>query len=154
MGELRFKNGPLTSGMLLGLDVEMELLWKHVTGSKEGAAVEERTAFVCIGFGAGLGGEEVTLTSLKGMIQFWEETMNDKDDPNVMVNLYGRFKGETGFRWHCLPICNKNRSGIPFRKWIGRLMHTRLFREGKSGGWLFINLPIHFLNGIPTEGAC
>ena len=31
-------------------------------------------------------------------------------------------------------LCDKNRSGIPFRKWIGRLMHTRVVREGKSGG--------------------
>ena len=54
-------------------------------------------AFVCIGFGAGLRGKEVTLTSLKGMIQFWGETMNDKDYPYVVVNLYGRFKVETGF---------------------------------------------------------
>ena len=94
-------------------------------------------AFVGIGFGAGLRGKEVTLTSLKGMIQFWEETMNDKDDPYVMVTLYGWFKLETGFRWNCLPICDKNRSWIQFRKWIGRLMHTRVVREGKSGGWLF-----------------
>ena len=83
--------------MLLGLDEEIELLWNHATGSEERAAVEELMAFVCIGFGAGLRGEEVTLTSLKGMIKFWEETMNDKDDPYVMVTLCGRFKGETGF---------------------------------------------------------
>ena len=55
-------------------------------------------AFVCIEFGPGLRGEDVTLTSLKGMLHFWEETMNDKDDPFIMVALYGTFKGETGYR--------------------------------------------------------
>ena len=100
MGELRFQNEPLTSDMLLGLDEEMELLWNNATGSEERTAVEELMSFVCIGFGAGLRGEEVTLTSLKGMIQLWEESMNDKEDLYVMVPLYGRFKGETGFRWH------------------------------------------------------
>ena len=98
MGELRFQNEPLTLAMLLGLDEEMEILWNHATESEEKAAVEELMAFVCIGFGAGLRGEEVTLTSLNGMMQFWEETMNDKEDPYVMVTLYGRFKGETGSR--------------------------------------------------------
>ena len=63
--------------------------------------------------------------------------MNNKDDPFIMIALYGRFKGETGYRWHCLPICDDNRSGIPFRKWIGRLMHRRVIVEGRSGGWLF-----------------
>ena len=68
MGELRFQNEPLTSAMLLGLDEEMELLCNHATGSEESSAVEELMAFVCIGFGAGLRGQEVTLTSLKGMV--------------------------------------------------------------------------------------
>ena len=66
MGELRFQNEPLTSAMLLGLDEDMELLWNHATGSEERATLEEMMAFLCIGFGAGLRGEEVTLTSLKG----------------------------------------------------------------------------------------
>ena len=67
MGERRFQCEPLTSAMLLGLDEEMELLWRLATRGEERAAVEELMAFVCIGFGPGLRGEEVTLTSLKGM---------------------------------------------------------------------------------------
>ncbi|KAL7526003.1 hypothetical protein ACHAXR_001264, partial [Thalassiosira sp. AJA248-18] len=52
-----------------------------------------------------------------------------------MVTLYGRFKGETGFRWHCLPVSDRTRSGIPFRKWVGRLMHRRVILQGRREGW-------------------
>jgi hypothetical protein len=93
-------------------------------------------AYVLIGFGAGLRGEEVPLTSLKGLLSFWDETRADPD-PYIMVTLYGRFKGETGYRWHCLPIADRTRSGLPNRLWIGRLMKRQVALEGRTEGWLF-----------------
>ena len=93
MGERRFQCEPLTSAMIIGLDEEMELLWRLASRGEERAAVEELMACVCIGFGPGLRGEEITLTSLKGMLHFWEETINDKDDTFIMVALYGRSRG-------------------------------------------------------------
>ena len=63
--------------------------------------------------------------SMKGLLHFWDETRADPD------------QGETGHRWHCLPICDRNRSSIPFRKWIGRLLHRRVVVQRRSEGWLF-----------------
>ena len=97
MGELRYQNEPLTSEMLLGLDQNMEQIWNAAASPKKREAVEELMAFICIGFGAGLRGEEVTLRSLKGVIHFWSETKSDPVDLFIMITLYGRFKGEAGF---------------------------------------------------------
>ena len=36
-----------------------------------------------------------------------------------------------------MPICDHNRSGIPFRKWIGRLLRRRVVVQKRSKGWLF-----------------
>ena len=113
MGELRYQNEPLASAMILGLDQDMEKIWNASASPKEQEAVEELMVFICIRFGADLRGKEVTLASLKGMLHFWSKTKSDPVDPFIMITLHGRFKGETGFWWHCLPICNDNRSGIP-----------------------------------------
>ena len=54
-----------------------------------------------------------------------------------MVTLRGRFKEETGLRWHCLPISDRMASGIPpHRKWVGRLVHRRVWIQGEEGGAL------------------
>jgi len=72
------------------------------------------------------------LTSCVGLATFWQETEQD-EDPYVMITLRGRFKAETGERWHCLPICDNNRSSIPYRTWIRRLLKRRL---AEGADWL------------------
>ena len=75
-----------------------------------------------------------TTHSVEGLSTFWEETDQDPD-PYIMITLRGRFKAETGDRWHCLPILDINNSGIPYRMWIRRLLRRRV---GENGGnkWL------------------
>ena len=92
----------------------MELLCNHATGSEERAAVEELMAFVCIGFWAGLRVEEVTLNSLKGMIQFWEETMNDKDDPFSWSLYMGGSRERQGFVGIASPSATRIEVGFHF----------------------------------------
>ena len=47
-------------------------------------------------FGVSLRGAYIFLTSLEGMIRFWEETRLSIDQYHVMVTLKVRFKGENG----------------------------------------------------------
>ena len=58
-------------------------------------------------------------------------------DPFIMITLYGCFKGKTRFRWHCLPVCDHNQSGVPFRKRIDRLLRHRVTVQKRNSGWLF-----------------
>ena len=55
----------------------------------------------------------------------------------MMIPLYGRFKGENGYRWHCLPISDRSRSGIPHTLWLGRLMARRVNMQGMRNRWFF-----------------
>ena len=135
MGEVWFQNEALTSAQVLGLSDMLDSAWKHSNQAGHKERLEELMCYVLIGFGAGLRGEEIPLISLKGLLFFWDETKSEAD-PYTMITLHGRFKGETGFRWHCLPVSDQTRSDTPLRMWIGRLLYRRVHIQGRSTGWL------------------
>ena len=41
-----------------------------------------------------------------------------KEKSHVMVTFKGRFKGETGDKWHMLLLVNINYSGIEVIRWL------------------------------------
>ena len=51
---------------------------------------------VVIGLCKGLWGEEFSLLSLKGMLNFWKDSRLKRERSHVMVTFKGRFKGEIG----------------------------------------------------------
>eukprot|EP00956_Cyclotella_meneghiniana_P006094 scaffold7947_cov52-Cyclotella_meneghiniana.AAC.3 len=83
-----------------------------------------------------LRGEEVTLLSLGGLLTFWADWLNSNPQ-YIMLTLHGRFKGETGLRWHCIPIPVKTKSSLPNFKWIARAVHRRVNLQGRHKGWFF-----------------
>ena len=135
MGQVLFQNEALTSPQVMGLSAMLDEAWAGSDNEDHKERLEELMTYVLLGFGAGLRGEEVPLMSLKGLCHFWDETRSQAD-PYLMATLYGKFKGESGYRWHCLPISDQTRSGIPCRRWVGRLMHRRVNLQGRSEGWL------------------
>jgi len=136
MGVVRKQNEALSSKQLLALLEIAEARWAELPEGPEKKRLEEVVAFICIGFSASLRGEEISLTSIQGMIEYWESSKNYRI-PHVMVTLRGRYKGEHNLRWHMQPIAEVTRSGIDNRRWISRLMHTRVEREGAEEGPLF-----------------
>jgi hypothetical protein len=137
MGEVRRQNEALSSQMVLAILREVDQEWLSNPVDEIRRPLEEFAAALLISFGTALRGEEVTLVSLRGMLETWEECTESKPHPYIMITLHGRFKGETGLRWHCLPLSIHTRSGLPFKKWIGRLLLRTHVREGRSTGWLF-----------------
>ena len=78
--------------------------------------MEDAVCFMPIAFGAGLPGKEVPLVSLKGLLQFWQETCKGSaNERYMMMTLFGRFKGEVDSCWHLVPISDRTYSNIPFR---------------------------------------
>ena len=71
-----------------------------------------------IGFCRGLRGEEVLLTSTKGILKVWEDKRLKKEKSHVMVTLKGRFKGETGDKWHMLLLVDIMYSVIEVILWL------------------------------------
>ena len=59
--------------------------------------------------------------------------------PFIMTTLYGKFKGEDDHRWHCLPIPDKTRTGIPARKWISQKLRRMVKNKGLTTGPFFRN---------------
>ena len=48
----------------------------------------------------------------------WEDTRLKKENPHVMITLKGRFKGETGDKWHMLLLVYITYSVIKVRRWL------------------------------------
>lgn len=135
MGEVRFQNEAFMSDMAVALHHFVSKAWSEEEDEERRESLESLMCYVLIGLGAGLRGEEVPLTSWIGLQTFWTETEEDPD-PYVMITLRGRFKTETGERWHCLPICDNNRSQIPYRTWIRRLLRRRVNEAEGNNEWL------------------
>ena len=136
MGVHREQNEALTVEQLMAiLDLGKED-WEKLKSEEEKKDIESVASFMIIGFCLSLRGEEVPLVVIEGILQFWDETQ-EHDIPHMMITLRGKFKGENNMRWHCLPLADVTKSGIPTRRWISRLMWRRTGREGKRAGHLF-----------------
>ena len=55
---------------------------------------------------------------------------------HVTVALLGRFKGETGEKYHLLPLAGTTNSGLKPRLWIGRAL-SELAKRGITRGPMF-----------------
>jgi hypothetical protein len=95
-------------------------------------AVVEIAIFLVVAFGLGLRGVEVVKMDITGFLKYFEAG-RDHLSPHVMIPLLGRFKGETGERWHLLPIVWKRRSGIEAGTWASRLVESLLERNQRYG---------------------
>ena len=60
------------------------------------------------------------------MLKFLEEKRKKKDLSHVMVTLKGRFKGETGEKWHMLQLSDTIGPRIEMSKWVGRGLEVLL----------------------------
>eukprot|EP00956_Cyclotella_meneghiniana_P037677 scaffold142780_cov38-Cyclotella_meneghiniana.AAC.1 len=135
-GEVVMQDHPFTSPIVLALDKVCELYWTRVLSIQDKTDVEDFMVYVLMEFCGDLRGEEVTLLSLKGVLAFWHST-TVADVPFVMLTLHGRFKGETGLRWHCIPIPINTKSKLPVLKWFTRALRRRTEGQGRVKGWFF-----------------
>ncbi|KAL7468881.1 hypothetical protein ACHAXS_009127 [Conticribra weissflogii] len=138
MGVIRRQNEALTPALIREICVMAEEDWLNMRHKRERKAIEEVVVFMLIEFGAALRGEEVPLVVMDGLLQFWNETALAPCS-YIMITLRGRFKGEKGLRWHCVPIADYCRDGrlLPLRRWLSRLLSRKVEREHAASGWLF-----------------
>ena len=92
-----------------------EELWYEADDELEKEKLEEFVCFMLLTFGAVLRGEEIPLVALRGLLDFWKETTT-APVPHIMVAMKGCSKGETGHRYHFVPIAVDTYSGVPFKK--------------------------------------
>jgi hypothetical protein len=100
--------------------------------------IVEIAFFLFAGFCLGLRGEEVVKLDISGFLTYFEAGRDHPVHSHVMVPLLGRFKGETGERWHLLPIVWKTKSGIEAGVWATRLKESLLERR-RLNGFVYAN---------------
>ena len=92
-------------------------------------------AYLVIGYGGSLRGNEGFFVEGKSLINNIHEGITDPEHPHVVVELFGRFKGETNEATSTLILANVTDGGLQIRKWVERLAGVLLLeglmeREG------------------------
>ena len=121
MGMQRKQNEPLTMAVMLAILNLAEEDWRKSTSEEERKEVEETMCYMIIGFMLSLRGEEVPMTDLKGLTEYWEESFDLPDQQ----------------RYHCLPIADLSRSRVPSRLWLSRML-SRQLKAGRKSGFFFV----------------
>jgi hypothetical protein len=116
----------------------LERRWLEATVPARRKEVVEIAFFLVVQFGLALRGEEVVKLDVAGFLSYFEAGRDHAQHPHVMIPLQGRFKGETGERWHLLPIVWKTRSGIKVGVWAGRMKESLEERQ-RYHGFVFAN---------------
>ena len=73
---------------------------------------------------------------IEGLNIVWKETQNQRI-PHMMMTLKGVFKGENNLWWHCVPLSDQTKSGIPTRNWISRILYRLCDLEKQERVFLF-----------------
>jgi hypothetical protein len=107
--------------------------YERATTSGQRKEVVEIAMFFIASFCLGLRGEEVVKWDIAGFLTYFDAGRDHVDYKHVMVPLIGRFKGETGERWHLLPMVWRTRSGIEIGVWATRLKESLLERKLLNG---------------------
>ena len=114
MGEEVHSNFALSIRVLHKILGHLDSEWIGGRTMEKRKQIVEIACFLVLAFCLGLRGEEVVKMDIAGFLTYFEAGKDHPEHPHVMVPLLGRFKGETGERWHLLPIVWKTRSGIKF----------------------------------------
>jgi hypothetical protein len=91
-------------------------------------------AYVVTAFCGSFWGNEVFLADMFGTAKYLRATNTPAN--TVIVPLLGRFKGETGERYHLTPLAATTSSGIQVKTWLSRLVDLKTAR-GYVRGPLF-----------------
>lgn len=138
MGEEVRSDYALSVGLLHLVLGNLNERWGEATTAGQRKEITEIAFFLVVAFGLGLRGEEVVKADVAGFLTYFDAGRDHATHPHVMIPLQGRFKGETGERWHLLPIVWKTRSGIEVGAWASR-MRASLEERRRYHGFIFSN---------------
>ena len=82
-------------------------------------------AYVLTCFCASLRGNEGFMVDLAGLRKYLDRGKDEGANSHVVVPLLGEFKGETGDRYHLMPVVSTTASGLRPRYWLELLVKVR-----------------------------
>ncbi len=132
MGDVVRQDKAISVEVMGALMEEFEKDW--ISLEREGGEDEERekilfgALFAVVAYVVGLRGEEVPLMDLAGTRNHFSRAVHTGPNANgecmahVVIALLGRFKGETGKKYHYMVSVLRTKSGLKPGKWIGRML--------------------------------
>lgn len=140
LGCLKRMGQVVKSNMAITMDVALELLRRLETAGRQRGGWEHLLllmvgAAVVIGMRGSLRGHEIFLTDLLGVRKHLSKgkVATPTAPSHIFVTLLGRFKGETGERYHLTPLASMTDLGLPIRRWITMLVVAWDMRGIRSG---------------------
>ena len=127
---MRRQDKALTVDQLLLIGEISEEDWSKSNSEEEKKELESTISFSTIAFYVCLRGEEVPLIVIEGLNMLWKENRNHRI-PHMIMTLKGIFKGENNLWWHCVPLADQTKGGIPTRRWIIWIIYHRCELEKK-----------------------
>ncbi len=94
----------------------LEADWMSVKAESEKEVIAMMGAYVVMAFCGSFHGNEVFLMDLFGAHKYLRSS--ETPENTVIIPLLGRFKGETGERYHLTPLAATTSSGIRIKHWV------------------------------------
>lgn len=135
MGQIIKRDLAISIDVMLALINQLKLDIQEATGRKKIALIQ-CAVYSIIAFCGSFRGNEAFLVDLDGLNRYYKQLEEEKNLYYVIVPLMGRFKGETGERYHLTPLAAVTNSGIRVRAWIGLLLKS-LGGTGRMNGPAF-----------------
>ncbi len=104
---------PVMHALMKCLDRE----WSKAIDQEACILVASVGAYAIIAFYGSFRGSKVFLIDLHGLQKY----LFNRDEPEqdfVIIPLLGRFKGETGDRYHLTPLASKTSLGLKVKEWV------------------------------------
>jgi hypothetical protein len=124
MGQEVRQDWALPLEVVHALMAQLEREWVEATTPDERILVASIGAYSVIAFCGSFRGAEVFLVDLHGLRKYLLELEPPGTDC-VIVPLLGRFKGETGDKYHLTPLAAMTSSGLKVKEWVKRLVYVR-----------------------------
>jgi len=124
MGQTVHQDMALSIAVILELLKMLEEEWLIATEEqKDKLAIVG--AYSCIAFGGSFRGHEVLFVDLHGLTKYTDSHLDLNGVPYLIIPLLGRFKNETGERYHLTPMVATTASGIQIGVWVKRLVDSK-----------------------------
>jgi hypothetical protein len=134
MGQEVWQNWAIPLPVIHSLLEVLEGDWEAAQTEAQKEIISLLGAYTVIAFCGSFRGNEVFLVDLHGTKKYLASP--EVEAGVVIIPLLGRFKGETGDRYHLTPLAATTSSGIQVKRWVSRLVETKE-AHGQVRGPLF-----------------
>ena len=136
MGEVVKQDLAISIDVMLCMMNLFDEAWLRSTDPWDKSEIAAVALYCMIAFCGSFRGHEVFLVDLFGLLKYHALAQNDVSMNYCVVPLLGKYKGETGERYHLTPLAAITRSGLNLKLWVSRVCDHRR-TERRSHGPVF-----------------